>query len=64
MSNCKGCTIDDKVCIIVATKHMIECPCRSCLVKPMCNKSCIEEQHLEGICYKEIILLAFKIKIN
>jgi hypothetical protein len=53
MSSCKGCTIERRVCIIVVSNRMKECPCRLCLIKPMCKKSCIEEQVLEEACYKE-----------
>jgi len=46
-SECEGCKLyqyDNSECCcsvgIPASNHDMECPCRTCIVKPICNQVC------------------------
>ena len=42
-NNCKGCKdYEDENCIISFNKSKQLCPCRSCLIKSMCEDGCDE----------------------
>ena len=36
---CVGCSITH-MCYLPITENGINCPCRDCIIKPMCNEEC------------------------
>ncbi len=38
MSECEGCYIGEENCLHLAYKEEDTCPCRTCIVKVMCEK--------------------------
>ena len=50
--NCDGCVMikDKGWCTIVANKKDNDCPCRTCLVKVMCENACKEyDIYVKGV---------------
>lgn len=51
ISGCKGCAVNaeyERCRIDPINKSGIQCPCRECLVKGMCNTSCKLYQQFRG----------------